>query len=367
MLQSDLALPFNNHPHTTLTNPTMYTLVRPILFALDAEKAHHLTLESLNWAYQLGLITPKHNAAPEQSVQLMGLNFPNAVGLAAGLDKNGSYIDALSCLGFGHIEIGTITPRPQPGNPLPRMFRLPQARALINRMGFNNHGVQALIENVKRAHYSGILGINIGKNFDTPIDQAAEDYLICLRAVYTHAHYVTVNISSPNTQNLRQLQHSDELGILLSAIQAERQRLSDQHGRELPIAVKIAPDLDSQQIHAIADLLVTHKIDAVIATNTTIARDAVSGLTHAHEAGGLSGAPLKVAAQSVTTQLAQILQGALPIIGVGGIQTGPDATERINAGAQLIQVYTGLIYRGPALIDDCVQAIAREHASTSRH
>jgi dihydroorotate dehydrogenase len=335
----------------------MYTLLRPLLFALDAESAHHLTLTSLRLAAlsgAIGAIVPRPVTAPQS---VMGIDFPNPVGLAAGLDKNGDYIDALAALGFGFLEIGTVTPRPQPGNPRPRMFRLPAACAVINRMGFNNNGVDALVDNVQRAQYRGVLGINIGKNFDTPLQHAADDYLACLRKVYAHASYVTVNISSPNTSNLRQLQQSDELGLLLSALSDERKRLADQHGKRVPVALKIAPDLDQAQIAIIADLLVTHGIDAVIATNTTIARDAVSTLPHGTEAGGLSGAPLTTQAQAITAQLAAALAGALPIIGVGGIMNGGDAAARMAAGARLVQIYTGLVYGGPALIRDCAQAI----------
>jgi len=337
----------------------MYTLLRPLLFALDAESAHHLTLDSLQLAARTGIMgarTPRTIAAPRT---VMGITFPNPVGLAAGLDKNGEHIDALAALGFGFLEIGTTTPRPQPGNPQPRMFRLPAARAIINRMGFNNHGVDALVTNVRRARFRGVLGINIGKNFDTPIERAADDYLICLRKVYPHASYVTVNISSPNTRNLRQLQQTDELGQLLAALQMERERLADQHGRRVPLALKIAPDLDPSQISAIAGLLVTHRIDAVIATNTTTARDAVAQLPHGAETGGLSGAPLTAQAQSVTMQLAAALGGTVPVIGVGGIMNGSDAAARIHAGASLIQLYTGLVYAGPALVGACIKACAQ--------
>ncbi len=335
----------------------MYKLLRPLLFALDPESAHHLTLASLQLAARTGAI--KFFAAPPAATPrtVMGINFPNPVGLAAGLDKNGDYIDALAALGFGFLEIGTVTPRPQPGNPRPRMFRLPAARAIINRMGFNNLGVDALIANVRRAQYRGVLGINIGKNFDTPLQHAADDYLACLRKVYAHASYITVNISSPNTSNLRQLQQSDELGQLLSALTGERKRLADQHGKHVPLALKIAPDLDQAQIAVIAELLVTHGIDAVIATNTTIARDAVSALPHGAEAGGLSGAPLTTQAQAITAQLAAALAGALPVIGVGGIMNGSDAAARMAAGASLVQIYTGLVYGGPALIRDCARTI----------
>jgi dihydroorotate dehydrogenase len=335
----------------------MYTLLRPLLFTLDAESAHHLTLESLRLAGALGhLCVPRVAAAPRT---VMGLEFPNPVGLAAGLDKNGDYIDALAGLGFGFIEIGTVTPRPQPGNPRPRMFRLPAARAVINRMGFNNNGVDALLANVRRARFRGILGINIGKNFDTPIERAADDYLACLRKVYEHASYVTVNISSPNTKNLRQLQQGDELELLLAALREERDKLADLHGRRVPLALKIAPDLDPSQIAAIAALLITYGIDAVIATNTTVARDAVADLPHGGENGGLSGAPLTAQAQSVTEQLAAALDGAVPVIGVGGIMDGNDAAARIRAGASLVQLYTGLVYAGPALVGHCVDAIGR--------
>ncbi len=343
-------------------NTGMYTLLRPLLFTLDAESAHHLTLESLRLAAHAGVINACLPGTETLACKVIGLDFPNPVGLAAGLDKNGDYIDALAALGFGFLEIGTVTPRPQPGNPRPRLFRLPAARAIINRMGFNNNGVDALIGNVQRAQYRGVLGINIGKNFDTPMDRAADDYLTCLRKVYPHASYVTINISSPNTKNLRQLQQSDELGQLLDALKNERTKLADLHGRRVPMALKIAPDLDQTQISEIAELLVTHGIDAVIATNTTIGREAVAQLPHGAETGGLSGAPLTSQAQVVTTQLATALAGAVPVIGVGGIMSGDDAAKRIAAGASLVQIYTGLIYAGPALVSDCVRSI-RSHAS----
>lgn len=339
----------------------MYPLLRPLLFTLDAETAHHLALRALKLAGRSGALGLLQGGTDPSSAprRVMGLEFPNAVGLAAGLDKNGEFIDELAALGFGFLEIGTVTPRPQPGNPRPRMFRLPAARAVINRMGFNNLGVDALLDNVRRSSYRGILGINIGKNFDTPIERAADDYLACLRKVYASASYVTVNISSPNTKNLRQLQQSDELGQLLAALKEERARLADSHGRRVPLALKIAPDLDHAQISAIAELLVAHGIDAVIATNTTLARDAVSTLVHGNEAGGLSGAPLTARAQSVTEQLAAALRGAVPVIGVGGIMSGADAAARIAGGARLVQLYTGLVYAGPALVGECVQATCR--------
>jgi dihydroorotate dehydrogenase len=333
----------------------MYQLFRPALFALDPETAHHATLDALKTAYSLGLLCAKHPADTPRTV--MGLTFPNPVGLAAGLDKNGAYIDALAALGFGFIEVGTVTPRPQPGNPRPRMFRLPEARGIINRLGFNNLGVDALIENVKRAKYRGILGINIGKNADTPIEHAANDYLACLRKAYMHASYITVNISSPNTKNLRQLQGSDELDALLSQLKAEQETLSDLHGKYVPLAVKIAPDLDQEQIQQIAALLMRHRLDGVIATNTTLSRDGVENLPHGNEAGGLSGAPVREKSTAVIRLLAAELKSALPIIGVGGILSGADAVEKIQAGATLVQIYSGMIYRGPELISEVIEAL----------
>jgi dihydroorotate dehydrogenase len=291
----------------------------------------------------------------------MGLTFHNPVGLAAGLDKNGAYINALAALGFGFIEIGPITSRPQPGNPQPRMFRLPEAQAIINRMGFNNLGVDALLKNVKHSRYKGILGINIGKNFDTLIEHAAEDYLICLHKVYSHTSYVAINISSPNTKNLRQLQGSDELDALLSQLKAAQEKLAQQHGKYVPLALKIAPDLDSEQIRQIAALLMRHRIDGVIATNTTLSRVGVEHLPLHAETGGLSGAPVRDKSTAVIRQLAAELKGELPIIGVGGILNGADAAEKVQAGASLIQIYSGLIYRGPDLIAECANAIAQSN------
>ncbi len=333
-----------------------YSLLRPALFTLDPENAHDATLTALNSAYCLGLsrLLPRPKDDPRT---LMGLTFPNQVGLAAGLDKNGVCINGLAALGFGFIEIGTVTPRAQSGNPRPRLFRLPQAQAIINRMGFNNHGVDALVANVQRAKYSGILGINIGKNADTPIEKAADDYLICLRKVYAHASYVTVNISSPNTKNLRQLQGGDELDALLAQLKAEQQKLAQQHGKYVPITVKIAPDLDTEQIRQIATQLIKHRIDGVIATNTTLSREGVAHLPHGNETGGLSGVPVREKSSAVIRSLAEVLQGALPIIGVGGIFNGQDALEKIRAGASLVQLYSGLIYRGHALVKEAADAI----------
>jgi len=335
----------------------IYSLVRPLLFALDAEKAHHLTLQALAIRARLGLAPSAPAAPPDCARDVMGLRFPNPVGLAAGLDKNGDYIDALARLGFGFIEIGTVTPRPQPGNPRPRLFRLPAANGVINRLGFNNGGVDRLVDNVRRAVYRGVLGINIGKNADTPLERAADDYVACLRKVYPHASYVAVNISSPNTRDLRQLQQAGELDRLLGAITTEQHRLADAHGRRVPIAVKIAPDLDAQQIASIAGLLQRHRVAAVIATNTTTARDGVTGMAHADETGGLSGAPLTARSTGVVREISRALQGAIPVIAVGGIMRGADAGDKFAAGASLVQLYSGLVYRGPALIRECLAAL----------
>jgi dihydroorotate dehydrogenase len=290
---------------------------------------------------------------------VMGIEFPNPVGLAAGLDKNGDYVDALGALGFGFIEIGTVTPRPQPGNPRPRLFRLAASQALINRLGFNNDGVDRLVENVRRSAYRGVLGINIGKNADTPLERAADDYLECLRKVYPLASYVTINISSPTPQRLRELQQADELDRLLALLKREQRSLAQAHGRHVPLAVKIAPDLDGKGIIAIADTLRRHEIEAVIATNTTLSREGVAALPHAAETGGLSGAPLAARSTLAVRELFRALAGALPVIGVGGILTAHDAQEKIGAGAQLVQLYTGLVYGGPALVRECVDALCR--------
>ena len=329
----------------------LYDIARPLLFSLDAETAHEFAIHSLNLAGRM-LRAGRPEAA--EPVGLMGLSFPNRIGLAAGLDKNGEAIDGLSRLGFGFLEIGTITPRPQPGNPRPRMFRLPEVQGIINRMGFNNHGVDALIAHVRAAKYRGILGINIGKNFDTPIERAADDYLACLDKVYALASYVTVNISSPNTKNLRQLQGESELDALLGQLKARQAQLADKHGRYVPITLKIAPDLDDAQITNIADALRRHRIDAVIATNTTLARDKVQGLPNGDQQGGLSGAPLFEASTAVVAALARALQNELPIIAAGGVFDGRQARAKLEAGAKLVQLYSGLIYRGPALVREAV-------------
>jgi dihydroorotate dehydrogenase len=341
----------------------LYPFLRPLLFALDPEAAHDLALASLDVAAATGLGRFLAPGVPGAPVQAMGLTFPNPVGLAAGLDKNAAHLDALARLGFGFIECGTVTPRPQPGNPRPRLFRLPEAEALINRLGFNNDGVDRLLANLARARFGpksgGILGVNIGKNFDTPNERAAEDYRACLRAVCAHASYVTVNVSSPNTPALRDLQAEAALDALLAALKDEQARLADRHGRYTPIAVKIAPDLDVEDLCRIARALAAHRIDAVVATNTTVDRSAVAGLRHADEAGGLSGRPLRERSTAVVRVLAAELAGALPIIGVGGIMSARDAQERIAAGAALVQIYTGLLYKGPRLVAEIVRALAR--------
>jgi len=337
-----------------------YALARPFLFGLDPEHAHEVTLGTLARLQNTPLQCTWSQARVSDPVSVAGLQFPNRVGLAAGLDKNGRCIDGLAAMGFGFIEVGTVTPKAQPGNPKPRMFRLPQANALINRLGFNNDGLDAFLANVRRAKFrqqGGILGLNIGKNAATPIERAVDDYLLCLDGVYPHADYVTVNISSPNTKNLRALQSDEALDSLLGAVQKRRSALAKQHGRRVPIFVKIAPDLDAAQIEAIAASLQRHRIDGVIATNTTIARDAVQHLPHGNEAGGLSGAPVFEASNRVIAQLRAALGAAYPIIGVGGVLSAADAQAKIAAGANLVQIYTGFIYKGPALVEAAAKAL----------
>ena len=336
----------------------LYSLFRPLLFALDPEAAHDATFKGLGLAAKCGLAQIVLPRPPVSPVTVMGLEFANRVGVAAGLDKNAEHIDALAALGFGFIECGTVTPRPQPGNPKPRLFRLVEADALINRLGFNNDGVKRFLANASRARYRGVLGLNIGKNFDTPNERAVDDYLTCLRAVYARASYVAVNISSPNTKGLRELQHEESLAALLGALKSEQRVLAQRHGKYTPIAIKIAPDLQPAAVVGIARLLVKHGIDGVIATNTTVSRAAVKGVRHGDEAGGLSGRPLRAPATAVIATLARALDGALPIIGVGGILSGADAKEKIDAGAALVQLYTGLIYRGPDLVAECARALA---------
>jgi len=340
----------------------LYALARPLLFALDPETAHALTLELADAPLRLGLLRVAR--VPGAPVRAMGLIFPNPVGLAAGLDKNAAHVDALARLGFGFLEVGTVTPRPQPGNPRPRLFRLPAAQALINRMGFNNVGLDVFLENLARASWRGVLGINIGKNFDTPLDKAGDDYATCLERVYARASYVTINVSSPNTQGLRALQGKDELGALLARLAALRQRLADRHGRHVPLALKVAPELEPAQVQAIADAVRRHGIDAVIATNTSVAREGVEGLAHANEAGGLSGAPIRARATATLAALAAALKGESALIGVGGILRGEHAVEKLAAGATLVQLYTGLIYRGPDLVSECISA-CREKSRTA--
>jgi dihydroorotate dehydrogenase len=339
-----------------------YALTRPFLFGLDPERAHDLTMDALAQFQNTPLQCLWAQARVADPVTVAGLRFPNRIGLAAGLDKNGRCIDGLGAMGFGFIEVGTVTPLGQPGNPKPRMFRLPARDALINRLGFNNLGLGAFITNVQRARSfraaGGILGLNIGKNAATPIEDATSDYLLGLDGVYPHADYVTVNISSPNTRNLRALQSDAALDALLGALQNRRTQLATQHGRSVPMFVKIAPDLDEAQVAVIATTLQANGIDGVIATNTTLARDAVAGLPHADEAGGLSGRPVLAASNRVIAQLRAALGSAYPIIGVGGVLSGADAVAKRRAGADLVQVYTGLIYRGPALVSEAAQALA---------
>ena len=338
-----------------------YALARPFLFGLDPEHAHEITLGTLARLQNTPMQCTWAQRRVADPVTIAGLTFPNRIGLAAGLDKNGRCIDGLAAMGFGFIEVGTVTPKAQPGNPKPRMFRLPEANALINRLGFNNDGLEAFITNVKRAQFrknGGILGLNIGKNATTPIERAVDDYLLCLDGVYPHADYVTVNISSPNTQNLRALQNDAALDALLGAVQQRKTELTQQHGRSVPIFVKIAPDLDEAQVGVIAATLQRHRIDGVIATNTTIARDAVKALRHGDEAGGLSGAPVFEASNRVIAQLRAALGLAYPIIGVGGVLSAADAQAKIAAGANLVQIYTGFIYQGPALVSAAARALA---------
>ncbi|KAF3980352.1 MAG: quinone-dependent dihydroorotate dehydrogenase [Methylococcales symbiont of Iophon sp. n. MRB-2018] len=334
----------------------LYPLLRPALFSLDPELAHEVSLKLLKLSHKTGLSISKAKSA-EQPLTVMGLDFKNPVGLAAGMDKNGDYINPLAAMGFGFIEIGTVTPRPQPGNPKPRLFRLAEHQAIINRMGFNNAGVEHLLQQVELSSYKGVLGINIGKNFDTPIENAIDDYLIGLRKSYALASYVTLNISSPNTKNLRQLQQGDEIKKLLSALKEEQLKLQARQQKYTPLVVKIAPDLSDDEIIHIAQLLVEFSIDGVIASNTTISREAVQGHIYAEEAGGLSGAPVMKQSTHLVAGLASELKGNTAIIAVGGILTGQDAAEKLNAGASLVQIYSGLIYRGPQLIEDILRAI----------
>ena len=341
-----------------------YALARPFLFGLDPETAHELTMASLARTQGTPLSAAYCSSKVSDPIELAGLKFPNRVGLAAGLDKNARCIDGLAAMGFGFVEVGTVTPKGQPGNPKPRMFRLPEANALINRLGFNNDGLDAFLANVQKsklrqqgAKNALLLGLNIGKNAATPIENAVDDYLICLDGVYPHADYVTVNISSPNTKNLRALQSDEALDALLGRIAERRETLAAQHGKRVPIFVKIAPDLDDAQIDVIAATLKRHAMDGVVATNTTLSRDAVKGLRHAEETGGLSGAPVLAASNRVIGQLRAALGKGFPIIGVGGVMSGLDAVSKIKAGADVVQIYTGLIYKGPALVAEAANSI----------
>ena len=340
----------------------MYALARSFLFCLDAERAHELSLTALEAAYRSGLnplLAAKPHALP---IEVFGLRFDNPVGLAAGLDKNGAHVDALAALGFGFIEVGTTTPQPQAGHSKPRMFRLPEHEAVINRLGFNNTGVDALVRNIERAKFSGVLGINIGKNKDTPNEHAAGDYLFCLERVYARASYVTVNISSPNTPGLRDLQHEEPLKRFIGTLREAQEQLAAKHGKHKPMLLKIAPDLDDAELDGIAEVVAAAKVDGVICTNTTIDRAPVAGHRHANEAGGLSGKPLFSRATAVLRGMTQRLGEEIPVIGVGGIVSGADAAAKLEAGASLVQFYTGMIYRGPALIGECVEAIRKIRA-----
>jgi dihydroorotate dehydrogenase len=339
---------------------SLYSFARPFLFTIDPEQAHDLALRTIDLMAATGALRLAAGPLVDDPVELMGLRFRNRVGLAAGLDKNAAHVAAFSQMGFGFVEVGTVTPRPQPGNPRPRLFRLPAQRALINRLGFNNDGLDAFVANVERGGGDCVLGLNIGKNADTPIGDAADDYLAGLERVWPHAGYVTVNVSSPNTANLRQLQRADDLGGLLAKLAARRVALARRHRREVPMLVKIAPDLDDAQIEAIAATLVEHSVDGVIATNTTTSRDAVRGLPHADQAGGLSGEPVFEPSNRVVRALRQLLPPRFPIVGVGGIMSGANARAKIAAGADLVQLYTGLIYRGPELVRECALAIRDE-------
>lgn len=344
-----------------------YALARPFLFGLDAETAHELTMASLATTQGTPLSLAYCGSRVDDPIELAGLKFPNRMGLAAGLDKNARCIDGLAAMGFGFVEVGTVTPKAQAGNPKPRMFRLPQANALINRLGFNNEGLEAFLVNVQKSNvrkqpaknHPLILGLNIGKNAATPIENAVDDYLICLDGVYPYADYVTVNISSPNTKNLRALQSDEALDALLGSIAERRELLAKQHGKQVPIFVKIAPDLDLAQVEVIAATLKRHAMDGVVATNTTLSRDAVKGLRHAEEAGGLSGAPVLEASNRVITQLRAALGNGFPIIGVGGVMSGGDAVSKIKAGADVVQIYTGLIYKGPGLVTEAAISIKK--------
>ena len=338
----------------------LYALARPLLFALDPETAHNVALRFSGLA---GLFTPRPPACP---VHVMGLDFPNPIGLAAGLDKHAEHVESLSALGFGFLELGGVTPRPQPGNPRPRLFRIPGARAIINRYGLNSVGIEKFVSNLSRFQKKCVIGVNIGRNKDTPNEKAADDYEHCLEKLYPHVDYVTLNVSSPNTAGLRDLQDAETLAALLSKIKNKRERLRDRHGRNVALALKIAPDLDDAQIRDIAAVARRERIDGIVATNTTVSRAGVESHADGFQAGGLSGAPLRERATRVVQILADALQGELPVIGVGGILSGADAAEKLDAGATLVQIYTGLIYRGPELVNECISAcLAKSRTASS--
>jgi len=336
----------------------LYRAVRPLLFSLDPESAHSFSLECLDVLSRLRAAPLLACPTPRLPVRVMGLDFPNPVGLAAGMDKDGAHIDGLAALGFGFLEVGAVTPRPQPGNPGPRVFRLPEAEALINRLGFNSRGVDVFVENLRRARSPIILGVNVGKNADTPNERALEDYVACLRKVVQRADFVTANLSSPNTKNLRDLQRADELDAFLASLTAERDRLAVERGKRIPLAVKVSPDLDDAGIAAVADRVAARGIDAVIATNTTVSRKGVAHLAHGLEQGGLSGAPLKARSTAVVAKLRRALPTGTAVIGVGGIASAADAREKLDAGASLVQLYTALVYRGPGLVGEIVRGLA---------
>lgn len=334
-----------------------YPAIRKLLFQFDAETIHELTIKGLKNTGSTPFNAFYKQRVTDKPVKVMGINFPNPLGLAAGLDKNGECINAFAAMGFGFVEVGTVTPRPQPGNDKPRIFRLPEANAIINRMGFNNKGVDYLVSQVRSANFKGVLGINIGKNKDTPEENAKDDYIYCMRKVYDFATYITVNISSPNTPGLRSLQYGDALNELLSALKIEQDLLAKQYGKYVPIAVKIAPDLTEEEVQSIAKSLIDNNIDGVIATNTTLSREGVEGLDHGSEQGGLSGAPVKDKSTTVIRILAKAINNKLPIIGVGGISSISDANEKLAAGASLVQIYTGFIYQGPSLVKEIVNGL----------
>lgn len=339
----------------------MYAYIRDLLFKLDAEISHEFSLDFLGASERLKLLNLFLPTIPNNPTEVMGLTFANPVGLAAGLDKNGDYFNALGAMGFGFVEIGTVTPKPQSGNPQPRLFRIPEAEAIINRMGFNNKGVDHLAEQVKRRRYQGILGINIGKNATTPVENAADDYVISMQKIYAHADYITINVSSPNTQGLRDLQFGDSLNRLLETIKKEQLVLQQKHERYVPVAVKIAPDMDDYAIEQVAATLLQQGMDGVIATNTTIGREGIEQYSNSKEIGGLSGLPVRDKSTQVIKALYAELGDKLPIIGVGGILDGESAVEKIQAGAKLVQIYSGFIYRGPALITEIARALAFKH------